>query len=160
MAPTTATAEIDLTTTTNMGTKHASESRSGDADPKRVPELILDGQPPAGSPPYGRQDDLAIRPRWLLDKAGDEDWGTAEWLRWERLRKRFVYLRVEPRYFDQAGGLVSCTWLDDDAVGLPTISSTLRNGDQLPTLDALTRLMEAVATARLRQVRDSLDSTE
>jgi len=75
-----------------------------------------------------------------------------------KLRKRFIYLRVEPRYSDQAGGLVSCSWLDDDVVGLPTISSTLRSGDQFPTLGALTRLMEAVATARRRQVRDSLDN--
>ena len=93
-------------------------------------------------------------------KAGEEDWGTVEWLRWERLRTRFGYLRVEPRYSDQAGGFVSCSWLDDDAVGLPTISSPLRNGDPFPTLDALTRLMEAVATARRQQVRDSLDNTE
>jgi hypothetical protein len=160
MAPTTAAAEIDLTTTTNTATKHASKSSSGDADPKRVPELILDGQPPAGSPPEGRHGDLALRPGWLVEKAGDEDWGTAEWLRWERLRKRFVYLRVDPGYSDQAAGLVSCSWLDDDVVGLPTISSTLRSGDPFPTLNALTRLMEAVAIARLRQVRDALDSTE
>ena len=133
-------------------------SSTGDADPQRVPQATRDGRGSGGSP--FRPGDLADRPGWLLDKAGDEDWGTAEWLRCERLRKRFVYLRVEPRYSEQAGGLVSCSWLDDDVVGLPTISSTLSKGDQFPTLGALTRLMEAVATARRSQVRDSLDNTE
>ena len=135
-------------------------SSTGDADPQGVPQPTRDGQGSGGSPLRSRPGDLADGPGWLLDKAGDEDWGTAEWLRWERLRTRFVYLRVEPRYSDQAGGFVSCSWLDDDAVGLPTISSPLRNGDPFPTLDALTRLMEAVAIARRRQVRDSLDNTE
>jgi hypothetical protein len=55
---------------------------------------------------------------------------------------------------------VSCSWLNDDVVGLPTISSTLRSGDPFPILGALTRLVEAVATARRRQVRNSLDNTE
>jgi hypothetical protein len=104
--------------------------------------------------------DLASTPRWLLDKARQEDWQTAEWLRWERLRKRFIYLRVEPRYSDHGKGHVSCFWLDDNLAGLPTIASMLRNGDQCPILDALTRLMEAVATARRQQVRDSLDNAE
>ena len=134
-------------------------SSTGDAAPEGVPQPIRDGQGPGGGPLHDRQGDLANRPGWLLDKASGEEWATAEWLRWERLRKRFVYLRVEPGYSDQAGGLVSCSWLDDDVVGLPTISSTLRSGDQFPTLCALTRLMEAVATARRRQVRDSLDNS-
>ena len=133
-------------------------SSTGDADPGGAPQLTRDGQGSGGRPLHDRPGDLANRPGWLLDKAGDEDWGTGEWLRWERLRKRFLYLRVEPRYSDQAEGLVSCSWLDDDVVGLPTISSTLRTGEQFPTLGALTRLMEAVATARRRQVRDSLDN--
>jgi hypothetical protein len=135
-------------------------SSTGAADPQRVPQPTRDGQGSGVSPLHSRADDLADGPGWLLDKAGGEDWATAEWLRWERLRTRFVYLRVEPRYSDQAGGLVSCSWLDDDVVGLPKISSTLRSGDQFPTLGALTRLMEAVATARRRQVRDSLDNTD
>ena len=135
-------------------------SSTGDADPPGVPQPTRDGQGSGGSPPHSRPGDLADGPGWLLDKAGDEDWGTQEGLRWERLRRRFGYLRVEPRYSDQAGGFVSCSWLDDDVVGLPTISSPLRSGDPFPILDALTRLMEAVATARRHQVRDSLDNTE
>ena len=133
-------------------------SSTGDADPEGVQQPTRHGRGPGGRSLRDHPGDLADQPGWLVDKAGDEDWGAAEWLRWERLRKRFIYLRVEPRYSDQAGGLVSCSWLDDDVVGLPTISSTFRTGDQFPTLGALTRLMEAVATARRRQVRESLDN--
>jgi hypothetical protein len=98
-------------------------------------------------------------PTWLLGKALQEDWQAAEWVRWERLRKRFVYLRVEPRYNDHGTGRVFCSWLEDDVAGLPTIASPLHGGDQFPILDALTRLMTNVATARRHQVRDSLDGT-
>jgi hypothetical protein len=102
----------------------------------------------------------ANTPEWLLDKARREDWRTAEWLRWERLRTRFVYLRAEPRYSDRGTARVSCFWLDEDAHELPEIACLLRRGDEFPILDALTRLMTAVASARQRQVRDALDSTE
>ena len=135
-------------------------SSTGDADPLGVPQPTRDGRGSGGSPLHSGPGDLADGPRWLLDKAGGEDWQTAEWLRWERLRKRFIYLRVEPRYSDHGTGHVSCSWLDDDVAGLPTIASMLRSGDPFPILDALTRLMEAVAAARRQQVRDSLDNTE
>jgi hypothetical protein len=135
-------------------------SSSSDADTKRVPQPIRDGQRSPGSTANRVPDELADRPGWLLDKAREEDWGTAEWLRWERLRTRFVYLRVEPHYRDDGDACLSCSWLGDDALGLPTISSMLRTDDPFPVLDALTRLMTAVATDRRRQVRDSLGSTE
>ena len=135
-------------------------SRSSDANPQTDPHPIRDSRRPGGSILDRRPGELADRPGWLLHKAAEEGWGTAEWLRWERLRSRFLYLRVEPRYNDEGDGNVSCSWLDDDAVGLPTISSTIRTDEPFPILDALSRLMKAVATDRRRQVRNSLDGTE
>jgi hypothetical protein len=105
---------------------------SSEADPNWVPQPIReasDGQRAAGGTPNSLPGELADRPGWLLDKAREEDWGTAEWLRWERLRTRFVYLHVEPSYSDEGVGCLSCSWLDDTALGLPTISSVLRADD-------------------------------
>ena len=133
---------------------------SSDTDPQRVGRPARGGgQRPASLAPAVRGD-LADGPGWLLKKAAEEDWGASEWLRWERLRARFLYLRVEPLYGDCGNGFLSCFWLDDDPVGLPTLSCILRNDDPFPILDALTRLMTAVATDRRRQVRDALDGTE
>jgi hypothetical protein len=134
-------------------------SSSSDADPQRVPQPARGGGRSAGvADAVGGE--RADGPGWLVKKAAEEVWGASEWLRWERLRARFRYLRVEPLYSDSGSGFLSCFWLDDDAVGLPTISSILRNDDPFPILDALTRLMKAVATDRRRQVRDSLDRAE
>ena len=126
---------------------------SSDTDPQRMRQPARGGQGPAGLAPTVR-DDQADGPAWLLKKAAEEDWGAPEWLRWERLRARFLYLRVEPLCSDSGSGFLSCFWLDDDPVGLPTISCILRSDDPFPVLDALTRLMTAVATDRRRQVRE------